>query len=558
MKFLLYQKSGNGDCTHLIKDYEPSSYTHSIESLTNSGILVLVSKSTYHQFSDFFEKMNFLNCGNKKEKIDLYRSLKFHISKGEKRPRKLIFNTNNYGALKRSISAFISNRLQSESPPSLVIISDDLFLKLIREIQKKPDQKFESPDTYVKNPIKKLISDTLKDPLMKKLSDSYLGTSVDIQLVRALILKASQSKYPVLILGESGTGKEVIARLIFENSKKNDKCFTVINCSALPETLIESELFGSKKGSFTGSVSENKGLFAASDGGTIFLDEIGELSLTNQAKILLAVENQTIRQIGATEPTEKLDVRIIAATNRNIDEMAMQHTFRDDLLYRLDTIRIVSPALCNHPEDIPILASHIWAKLNTTHQLSAEFLNFLKTYTWPGNVRELKTTLNSIRDIFGDISPNPNHVEAIRVIRHENLDRSVRNTGIDKSRLLWLEAYDRLISVQNILRAIKIELRPYINSLPDRKTELKSLDTVRKFLIHQIHLLEDLCREPIYFSDWDLFKETTRYRYLLDKTLENWPGSLTDMHKIWNEELHHLEEDINKGIHKFIWGSFDR
>lgn len=558
MKFLLYQKSANGDCNQFVKDYEPASYAHTGENLTETGMLVLVAKSTYHQFSDVFEKMIFLNCGNKKEKIDLYRALKFHLKINEKRPRKLIFNTNNFGALKRSISAFILNRLQNDSPGSLVIISDDLFLQLIREIQKKPDQKFESEEIYIKNPIKKLISDTLKDPLMKKLSESYLGTSVDVQLVRAMILKAALSKSPVLILGESGTGKEVIARLIYENSLINKKCLTIINCSALPEGLIESELFGSKKGSFTGSVSENVGLFAASNGGTIFLDEIGELSLTNQAKILLAVENQTIRQIGSTKPTEKLDIRIIAATNRNIDEMAMQHTFRDDLLYRLNTIRIVSPSLCNHPEDIPILASHIWSKLSTTYQLSNEFLNYLKTYTWPGNVRELKTTLNSIRDIFGDISPNPSHVEAIRIIRHENLDRSISKTGIDKTRLLWLEAYDRLISVQNILRAIKIELRPYINSLPSKKADPNTLDTIRTFLVHQIQSLEDLCREPIYFNDWDLFKETTRYRYLLDKTLENWPGSLTDMHKIWNEELHHLEEDINKGIHKFVWGSFDR
>jgi len=398
----------------------------------------------------------------------------------------------------------------------------------------------------------------LRDPLMKKLSESYLGNSIDTQLVRALILKAIQSDLSVLILGESGTGKEVIARLIFENSKNHNKCFTVINCSALPESLIESELFGAKKGSYTSSVSENIGLFAASKGGTIFLDEIGELSLMNQAKILLAVENQTIRQIGSIRPTEKLDVRIIAATNRNIDEMVMQNTFRDDLLHRLHGIRIVSPSLCTHPDDIPVLASHIWSNLSTTHQLSKEFLNYLKTYSWPGNVRELKTTLNSIRDIFGDISPNPNHIEAIRVIRHENLDRSNKKTGIDKSRLLWLEAYDRLINVQNILRAIKIELRPYINTIPVRKTDSKSLDSVRSFLMNQIHLLEELCREPIYFNDWDLFKETTRYRYLLDKTIENWPGSLSDIQKIWNDEMHQLEEDINKGIHKFVWGNIDR
>jgi len=557
MKFLHYQKSVNGECTHLIKDYELSVYSLSGENLTKPGMLTLVSKSTYHMFTEVFEKVNFINCGNKKEKIDLYRSLKFHL-KDNKSPRKLIFNTNNLGALKRSISAFLQNHFQIDSSASLVIVNDELFLHLIRELQKQTDQNILSTEPYVKNPIKKLINDSLRDPLMKKLSESYLGNSIDTHLVRALILKAIQSDLSVLILGESGTGKEVIARLIFENSKNHNKCFTVINCSALPESLIESELFGSKKGSYTSSVSENIGLFAASKGGTIFLDEIGELSLMNQAKILLAVENQTIRQIGSIRPTEKLDVRIIAATNRNIDEMVMQNTFRDDLLHRLHGIRIVSPSLCNHPDDIPVLASHIWSNLSTTHQLSKEFLNYLKTYSWPGNVRELKTTLNSIRDIFGDISPNPNHIEAIRVIRHENLDRSNKKTGIDKSRLLWLEAYDRLINVQNILRAIKIELRPYINTIPVRKTDSKSLDSVRSFLMNQIHLLEELCREPIYFNDWDLFKETTRYRYLLDKTIENWPGSLSDIQKIWNDEMHQLEEDINKGIHKFVWGNIDR
>jgi len=558
MKFLLYQKSAKGDCTHLIKEYDPSGHYQLARNLTESGVLILVAKSTYHTFSDAFKKMVFLNCGNKKEKIDLYRSLKFHLKHDNNHPRKLIFNTINFGALKRSILAFITNRLQIDSPASLVFVPDDLFLQLIKELQKKPDPKYESTDTYVKNPIKKLISDSLNDPISKKLSESYLGTSVDIQLVRALIIKAAQSKSPVLILGESGTGKEVIARLIYDNSHLNKECFTVINCSALPEGLIESELFGSKKGSYSGSVADNIGLFAASNGGTVFLDEIGELSLVNQAKILLAVENQTIRQVGSTKSIDNLDVRIIAATNRNIDEMVTQKTFRDDLLYRLHGIRIHSPALCSHPDDIPILASHIWSKLSTTHQLSTEFKNYLKTYSWPGNVRELKTTLNSIRDIFGDISPNPNHIEAIRIIRHENMDRSNRKTGVDKSRLLWLEAYDRLINVQNILRAVKIELRPYINQLPERKAESKSLFSLREFLFQQINLLEEICREPIYFNDYDLFKETTRYRYLLDKTLENWPRSLLEMHRIWNQELSHLEEDINKGIHKFVWGNFDR
>jgi len=258
------------------------------------------------------------------------------------------------------------------------------------------------------------------NPLVKKLERIYIGTSIEVQHTRALIYRACQTDSPVLILGESGTGKDVIATQIYENSTTHKKGFFRVNCSALPESLLEGELFGYTKASFTGANTDKVGLFNAAEGGTIFLDEIGDLSLANQVKILHAVENQGIRQIGSNQ-TKPVNVRIITATNRNLYAMINQGTFREDLYFRINTFLINSHPLREHPEDIPILAKAYWEKKHHISHLSNDFLEYLKTYPWPGNVRELNTLLNSLVDYFGDISPKPAHVEAIRKSRQDIL-----------------------------------------------------------------------------------------------------------------------------------------
>jgi two-component system response regulator PilR (NtrC family) len=200
-----------------------------------------------------------------------------------------------------------------------------------------------------------------------------------------------------LITGESGTGKEVIAKAIHYNGPLKDKPFVTVNCGAIPENLMESEMFGHKKGSFTGAVVDKVGLFEVADGGTLFLDEVGELPLTIQVKLLRAIQERVIRRVGATDDM-KVDVRIIAATNRNLEEMVQKGTFRQDLFYRLNVINIKSPPLRDRRDDIPLLANHFLKKYNdrlnkSIGAISVEAMDILKKYDYPGNVRELENLI---------------------------------------------------------------------------------------------------------------------------------------------------------------------
>jgi two-component system response regulator PilR (NtrC family) len=212
-----------------------------------------------------------------------------------------------------------------------------------------------------------------------------------------LIRRVSQTPTNVLITGESGTGKEMVAKAIHFNGPLKDRPFVTVNCGAIPESLMESEMFGHKKGSFTGAVADKAGLFEVADGGTLFLDEVGELPLSIQVKLLRAIQERVIRRVGGTEDS-KVEVRIIAATNRDLEDMVKKGTFRQDLFYRLNVIGIRSPALRERPEDIPALANHFLKKYNerlgkSIGGISAEAMDMLKKYDYPGNVRELENII---------------------------------------------------------------------------------------------------------------------------------------------------------------------
>ena len=201
----------------------------------------------------------------------------------------------------------------------------------------------------------------------------------------------------VLIQGESGTGKEVIARYIHELSSRADKSFASINCGALPESLLESELFGHVKGSFTGAIKDKVGLFAAASKGTFFLDEIGETTPATQVKLLRVLQHREVIPVGATDPMP-IDVRLLAATNRDLDEEMRRGGFRSDLYYRLNVISLHLPTLRQRADDIPLLAEHFLTRIAELRQegpktLSAEALEALLNYSWPGNVRELENAL---------------------------------------------------------------------------------------------------------------------------------------------------------------------
>ncbi len=206
--------------------------------------------------------------------------------------------------------------------------------------------------------------------------------------------RIAESNISVLIEGESGTGKELVAQLIYQKSPRSGKPFIKINCAALPENLLESELFGHVKGAFTGAVKDRQGRFALADGGTIFLDEIAELSPAIQAKLLRVLQNKEFERVGESKTTQ-VDVRVIAATNRNLDEALKEGAFREDLFYRLNTMRLKLTPLRERPEDIPLLIQHFLNKFSPEKvlEISPEALQALRAYRWSGNVRELENAI---------------------------------------------------------------------------------------------------------------------------------------------------------------------
>jgi transcriptional regulator with GAF, ATPase, and Fis domain len=227
--------------------------------------------------------------------------------------------------------------------------------------------------------------------------ENLIGKSQPMKDVLTLLSKVSGNDSPALILGETGTGKDLIARAIHFNSSRKDKNFVVKNCSIKTETLLESELFGHIKGSFTGAVKDKTGLFKEANGGTIFLDEIGDAPLSTQAAILRVIENGEIRPIGAST-TEFVNVRVISATNKDLKAEIKKGTFREDLFYRLNTFLINLPPLRQRPEDIPLLVNHFLRKLKIKLNcenlaISPDALDAITRYSWPGNVRQLENEL---------------------------------------------------------------------------------------------------------------------------------------------------------------------
>ncbi|ALA57595.1 sigma-54-dependent transcriptional regulator [Nitrospira moscoviensis] len=224
-----------------------------------------------------------------------------------------------------------------------------------------------------------------------------VGSSPAMLEVYKLVARVSESKSTVLLQGESGTGKELIARAIHANGPRRDKPFVPVNCGALPDTLLESEMFGYEKGAFTGAIGTKTGLFEAANGGTLFLDEIGELGPALQVKLLRVMQDQEVRRVGGTGSV-KVDVRIIAATNRDLEQLVKDGKFRDDLYYRLNVVRITLPSLAERKEDIPMLAHHFLQKCaagspGMVRGLLPETMALLKQYRWPGNVRELENAI---------------------------------------------------------------------------------------------------------------------------------------------------------------------
>ncbi len=242
-----------------------------------------------------------------------------------------------------------------------------------------------------------------------------LGESDQIQDVLRLIDRVAPTDKAVLIQGESGTGKELVARSIQEKSQRADKPFVTINCAALPESLVESELFGHERGSFTGATAQKDGLFEVADGGTLFIDEMGELPLALQPKLLRVLEDGSLRRVGSHQE-RRVDVRVIAATNRDLEKEVQAGRFREDLYYRINVMSLVLPPLRERAGDIPLLIQHF---LGPDWEVEPEALEALQRYNWPGNVRQLGNALERATVLADD------HVIAI-----EDLPREILRTVV--------------------------------------------------------------------------------------------------------------------------------
>ena len=301
----------------------------------------------------------------------------------ENRPGTPVIMITAYGSLKQAVEALKAGAIDYILKPFDV---EELKIIIAQELEKRR---------------LKEENILLKRNLQEKYSfENMIGKSKSMQEVYGLIEKTAVNDSTVLISGESGTGKEMAARAIHVLSRRVEHPFVSINCAALPENLLESELFGHTKGAFTGAVADKKGMFEVAQRGTLFLDEVGEMAPWTQVKLLRALQERKVRRVGGTEEIS-VDVRIIAATNQDLKRRIEEGKFREELYYRLNVISFEMPALRKRTEDIPLLVSHFLQKCcqkmgKKAKRVAPEVINYLEMYPWPGNVRELENIIERI------------------------------------------------------------------------------------------------------------------------------------------------------------------
>ncbi len=298
----------------------------------------------------------------------------------KKSPETIIIMMTAFGSIETAIQAIKEGAYDYVSKPFKL---DEIKLTIRRALEQK-----------------RLLQENLlyrQELITKYKLDNIVGRRPQMLQVYKTIARVADSRSTVLIAGESGTGKELVARAIHFNSPRSAKPFVAVDCGSLAETLLESELFGHVRGAFTGAVANKKGLFEEADNGTCFLDEVGEISLAMQAKLLRVIQEHEVKRVGGTEPT-KIDVRIVAATNKHLEELVAEKKFREDLFYRLNVVSIHIPPLRDRKDDIPLLAEHFLRKYAAENErpvsrISPEALDLLTRYHWPGNIRELENII---------------------------------------------------------------------------------------------------------------------------------------------------------------------
>jgi two-component system response regulator PilR (NtrC family) len=362
-------------------------------------------------------------------------------------------------------------KIKSNAPETIVIMitayaSADTAIKAMKEgaydYITKPF-KVEEIKLIIKNALEKknlqkeniLLKQVVKDRFN---FGNIIGQSPKMVALYDLLEKVSPTKTNILVTGESGTGKELVAKAIHYNSPRKEKPFVTLNCGAIPESLIESELFGHMKGAFTDAIATKKGLFEVADEGTIFLDEISELPLLMQVKLLRVLQDKEFKRVGGTEDI-RVDVRIIAATNKDLEEAVKEKRFREDLFYRLNVIQIKLPPLRDRKEDIQTLANHFLKKYSqelskAISKISPEALQILLNYEYPGNVRELQNIIERAVALEGSEELTPHNLSSYMseqpLLKKGPIDIEIPNEGIDLEKIvedlersLLLKALDR-------------------------------------------------------------------------------------------------------------------
>jgi transcriptional regulator with AAA-type ATPase domain len=326
---------------------------------------------------------------------------------------------------------------------------------------------------------------------------TYVGASVEVQLVRQLVMRAAASDDPVLVLGDTGTGKEVIARSIHKYSARSAEKFIPVNCGAIPSELLESELFGHKRYTFTDAKVDKKGLWEITGNGTLFLDEIGDLAAVHQVKILRALEENKIRPIGEAKEI-RVNARVIAATNRDLFSMVKAGQFRQDLYYRLRALLIRTSVLRNHREDIPALARFFWKKITRNERavLPDDILVELQQCAWPGNARELKAVLMSLYTLFGKDNLDASRLRAVFHIQGQAPATSPESSAQNEFITHRVDCLRHLRRVDEVVRASTVSVRPLVET---GQIDLATAASVRASLRTRLGELEVLCLNPLRF-----------------------------------------------------------
>lgn len=302
----------------------------------------------------------------------------------------------------------------------------------------------------------------------------FIGASQPMQELYRLLTRAAASPYPLLLTGESGTGKDLLARAAHNASGRSS--FVAINCAAMPETLLESELFGHERGAFTGADRARPGLFETAHGGSLFLDEVGELPLNLQPKLLRALEHGEVRRVGATE-ARRFDVRIIAATNRDLEDEVRKSRFREDLFWRLNVLQLTVPPLRERPADIPLLAEHFLQKTRNSLRygagggLAPSVMALLMAYSWPGNVRELRNVIERAVTLRSGAEVLP-----------DDLPAHIRRAGSTAARIT--DSVERQHTLRELEHAYILEVLRAVGGNKSRAAELLDLD--RKTLYRKL------------------------------------------------------------------------